>query len=270
MKFDMSEAWREATAMIAANREVLLVVAGIFFFLPTLLLGLTMPDFRGLVSTDTEVAQAQMLEFYTGYWWLFVLTMIASMVGYLALLALLRDHSRPTVGQAMRTGLAGVFPAIGAYLAFFVVAFALVLAAMVIAGLSGSPAVAVLLGLACMIALVYLGIKFSLAAPVIAIEKIYNPFTVLARSWWLTRGNSFRLFLFFLLIVIVYFVLSMVGGILTAALLFALGEAAYMMISGLLSALISAALAVVVVAVLASAHRQLSGASPERLSETFE
>jgi hypothetical protein len=270
MKFDMSEAWREAMAMIAANREVLLVVAGIFFFLPTLLLGLTMPDFRGLMSADTEVAQAQMFDFYSDYWWLFLLAMIASMVGYLALLALLRDHSRPTVGQAMRSGVAGVFPAIGAYLVFFVIAFILILAAMVVAGLSGSAAVSVVIGLACMIGLIYLGIKFALSAPVIAIEKIYNPFAVLARSWRLTRGNSFRLFLFFLLILIVYFVLSMVGGIVTAALLFALGEAAYTMISGLLSALISAVLAVVVVAVLASVHRQLSGVSPERLGETFE
>ena len=34
MKFDMSEAWRDAVAMMTANREVLLIVAGIFFLLP--------------------------------------------------------------------------------------------------------------------------------------------------------------------------------------------------------------------------------------------
>ena len=36
MKFDMNAAWREATGMIAANREVLMIVAGVFFLLPSL------------------------------------------------------------------------------------------------------------------------------------------------------------------------------------------------------------------------------------------
>lgn len=270
MKFDMSEAWREATAMIAANREVLLVVAGIFFFLPSLLLGLTMPDVQGMMAAGTEAAQTQMAAFYGDYWWLFTLVVIASMIGYLALLALLRDHSRPTVGQAMRTGLAGLLPAIGAYLLFFVGLFALMLLAIVLAGVTGSVAIGALLAFICVIVFIYAVVKFSLAAPIIAIEKVYNPIAVLARSWRLTRGNALRLFLFFLLIGIVYVVLSMVAGLITAVLLLALGEAAFTMISALLSGLISAALAVVVVAVLASVHRQLSGASPERLSETFE
>ena len=34
MKFDMSAAWNEATRLMAANRDVLLIVAGVFFFLP--------------------------------------------------------------------------------------------------------------------------------------------------------------------------------------------------------------------------------------------
>ena len=32
MKFDMSAAWNEATRLMAANRDVLLIVAGVFFF----------------------------------------------------------------------------------------------------------------------------------------------------------------------------------------------------------------------------------------------
>ena len=40
MKFSMSEAWRDATAMMSANREVLLIVAGIFFLLPSVVLTL--------------------------------------------------------------------------------------------------------------------------------------------------------------------------------------------------------------------------------------
>jgi hypothetical protein len=270
MKFDMSAAWAEATAMIRANREVLLVVAGIFFFLPNLLLGLTMPDFQNLMGAGAAAAQARMQAFYAQYWWLIVLVVGTSFVGYLALLTLLRDHSRPTVGEAMRTGVVGVLPAIAALLIFSLALSIAGLSAGFLSALIGNVAIALLLAIAFAIGLVYAMVKLSLFLPVIAVERVYNPFTAIARSWQLTRGNSFRLFLFIFLIFIVYVVLSMVAGLITAVLLMALGEAAFTMVSALLSALISAALAIVLVAVLASVHRQLSGASPERLGETFE
>src|SRR6188768_2494145 len=84
VKFDMSEAWREAMAMITANREVLLVVAGIFFLLPSLALGLSMGGIEESMLTDPETAQAQLYELYAGWWWLFIAVLLAEIVGYLA------------------------------------------------------------------------------------------------------------------------------------------------------------------------------------------
>ena len=49
-----------------------------------------------------------------------------------------------------------------------------------------------------------------------------NPITALGRSWRLTKGNSFRLFLFYLLLVAVFTVLSMIAT-LVFGLVFALG-----------------------------------------------
>ena len=46
MNFSMSEAWREATAMISANREVLLIVSGIFFFIPSLAVNWSIGDLQ--------------------------------------------------------------------------------------------------------------------------------------------------------------------------------------------------------------------------------
>jgi hypothetical protein len=57
MKFDMSEAWREAMAMITANREVLLIVAGIFFLLPSVALGLSIGELQESMLADPQNAE---------------------------------------------------------------------------------------------------------------------------------------------------------------------------------------------------------------------
>ena len=132
MKFSMSEAWRDATAMMSANREVLLILAGIFFLLPSLVMALAMPGLQEAMLADPENAQARMLELYTGFWWLLLLVVLAQIVGYLALLALLRDTSRPTVGEALKAGIAGLLPAIGFYV---IVCVGAVVAAMILVAL---------------------------------------------------------------------------------------------------------------------------------------
>lgn len=270
MKFNMSEAWRDATAMMAGNREVLLIVAGLFFFLPSVVLGFVMGDTQELALANPENAADVILSVYSSYWWLILLLSVASIIGYLALLALLRDHSRPTVGDAIKIGVAGLLPAIGTYV-ILGFAFGLVVAAVIaISAAVGSGGIAALLVLICAVGLVYVTVKVSLAGPVIAIDKVYNPLTVLARSWRLTKGNSLRLFLFYLLLFIVYIVLAAVIGMVAGVFTLALGSGPGLTVNAIISGAISAAVSVVFVAVIAAAHRQLSGPSPAAVSETFE
>jgi len=270
MKFDMSEAWRQATAMIAANREVLLVVAGLFFFLPSVALGFALGDVQSLMMEDASNAQDAVLAAYSSYWWLFLLVLVFSIIGYLTLLALLRDVQRPTVGEALRIAGSGLLPAVGAYL-IFSVGMGLMLVLLVgIAAATGSTAAASLALLICFVGFLYAGVKVSLAGPVIAIEKMLNPVRVLGRSWRLTKGNSFRLFVFYMLLVIAYIVVSMFAGLFVTALVFLVGSSAGLIINAVLTGLLSAVITTVLVAVLAAAHRQLAGPSAQRLSETFE
>lgn len=269
MKFNMSEAWRDATAMMAGNREVLLVIAGLFFFLPSVVLGLAMGEVQEFAMADPENAAEAMAAVYGSYWWLVLLLSLASIIGYLSLLALLRDHSRPTVGQAIKIGLTGLLPAIGAYL---IVSLGIGIAALALIALGGAAGVAVaaLAGLIAFVGFIYVCVKVSLSGPVIAIDKIYNPLTVLARSWRLTKGNSFRLFLFYFLIFVAYFVVAIVLGIVFGGLTLALGSSIGLTLNAVVSGAISAAVSVVLVAVIAAAHRQLSGLSAEAINQTFE
>ena len=270
VKFSMSEAWREATAMISANREVLMIVAGIFFFLPGVVLALVMGDVQDTMVADPEQAQQMILAFYTDWWWLMLAYFVVTIVGTLAMLALLRDHTRPTVAEALRVGLVGALPAIAASL---LLGIAVALVAIVVVGAAGITGNAALVALALIVlgaGFAYVYVKTSLSAPVIAIEKVYNPFTVLVRSWRLTKGNSVRLFLFYLLLFIVYFVVSAVLGMVSAALTLAIGDSGALLVNAIVTGLLGAAFSMVFVAVLAASHRQLSGPSAAAVSETFE
>ena len=275
MKFDMGAAWNEAVAMIAANREVLAIVAGIFFFLPSLLVALVGPDLNAIMASpmatpeEVERLSEQIMVAYGDSWWIFALATLAQMIGYISLLALLRDRGRPTVGEAIAMGAKGLLPAIAAYLIVSLGISVLFLALVALLAASGIEALIALGALVAMVLTIYLMIKFSLAAPVIAIEKVANPITVLKRSWTLTKGNSFRILLFFVLLFVVYMVISIVVGLVMAGVIAAIGGEASKIIQGVIGGLLGMVATVVVVAVLAATHRQLSGASAS-VSGTFD
>ncbi|ANU08754.1 glycerophosphoryl diester phosphodiesterase membrane domain-containing protein [Paraurantiacibacter namhicola] len=272
MKFDMGAAWRDATTMMAGNKEVLLVVAGIFFFLPALVVGLMVPSLTDILgsTTDPEAMQEQLLALYAGYGWLFVLAGLAQVAGYIALLALLRDASRPTVGDAIKAGLVGMIPAFVGYILASVLIGLVLMLLVGAAALAGSTALTVIVSILALVIAIYMYVKFSLLTPVIALEGTYNPIKALARSWKLSKGNSLRLFLFYLLLFIVYFIVAMVVGLVVGLLVFALGDTLGLTINAILSGLIGAGFAIIFVSVLAAIHRQLAGPSAGAVSETFE
>ena len=267
MTFDMTAAWREATAMISANREVMLTVAGIFFLLPALLLGFSTPAIPMMVGTP-EVMQAEMAAFYRSYGWLYALTFMVQIVGYLALLALLRDRRRPTVGEAISAALRGLLPAVGTVLVLAIAFTMVVIAAALLMALLGAGGAAALLGIVLMPALVWLLVRVSLWQPVIAIDRVANPIRVIGRSWALTRGNGLRLFVFYLLLFIAYIVVSIVIGLVASGLLLALGETAALIVGAIVSGLIGTVAAVIFVAVLAAVHRQLAGQPATEVRDT--
>lgn len=275
MKFDMSRAWNEAVAMIGGNREVLTIVAGLFFFVPAVITTMVVPEMpQPPAGADPQQVFERLGETmaatYAQYWWLFLLATIVQGIGTIALLALLRDSARPTVGEAIRTGATGFLPYI---LASILIGFAVVLVALVLVGLPSlvTPALGVLGALLALLVIVYMMVKFSLVGPVIAIEKIFNPAAALKRSWGLTKGNSLRLFGFYLLLFIVYMVIAAIVTAVLGLLVAGLGMGTVsQVVQGLISGLLGAVVTVVFVSVLAAVHRQLAGPSAENLGETFD
>ena len=277
-KLDMGKAWTQATGLIGSNRDTIGAIAGLVFFLPSLALALFVPELANPqpapAGADPQVAMQaaldQMSKAYTDNWALFLALTIAQFVGSLSLLALLTDRGRPTVGEALRTGLRSI----PSYLAAQILsALAVGLAVGIPLGIvaaAGSPVAVVLVGFVLVLVAVYLFVKFSLIAPVIAIDGVRNPITALSQSWRLTKGNSFRIVAFMLLLFFtIGIIAALVSGILGLA-LSALGGQIADIGNGLVSAAVNTFIGVVFLVVIAAVHRQLAGQSPEGLAQTFE
>lgn len=271
MQFDMNQAWREASAMVKTNSQLLGALAGVFFFLPSL----AMVIFAPFPETIEQANRDQAVALFTAYYaeampWLLGATIFQS-IGMLTLLALLTDR-RPTVGEALRTGAIGFFSYMAAQLLVGVVFGVVALLVIGIAYAGGLAALAVILIPVLLVGVFYAMVKTSLVAPVVVIEGLRNPISALQRSWALTRRNSLRLFLFYFLVIIAFaaisIAISMVIGIVVGLVI---GDAKMLQLAnGAVSGLVGSVFAVYAAAILAAVHRQLAGPSAETIGRTFE
>ena len=278
-KLDMGKAWTQATGLIGANRDTIGAIAGLFFFLPSLALALFAPELvnpepAAPAGADPQVAMQaaldQMSKAYTDNWALFLVLTIVQFIGSMSLLALLTDRGRPTVGEAMGIGIRSIPTYLAAQiLSALAVGFAVGIPLGIVAA-TGSVIAVVLVGFALVLVGAYLFVKFSLIAPVIAIDGVRNPITALGQSWRLTKGNSFRIVAFVLLLFFtIGIIAALVSGIL--GLVFsALGSQIADIGNGLVSAAVNTFIGVIFLVVIAAVHRQLAGQSPEGLAKTFE
>ena len=274
-KLDMSRAWNEAIAMLSANSQVVLVVAGVFLFLPNAISALFMPGSAELLaqmealgpSPDPDATLALFTEYLRQSWWIYLLQALVQAVGVLGLLALLTDRERPTVGQALVFGAVALVPYLLGQI-LIGAAQTLVIVVPMALGSAASAALGLLLAMVGVVAAVYFWVKFSLLSPVIAIERVMNPLAALARSWRLTKGNSLVLFAFYALIILAAIVISLVSQLVIG--IFGLvGQQAMLFASAILGSLITMGLSVVMLGVMAAVHRQLSGRD-QGISKTFD
>lgn len=271
MKLDIGKAWDDAVAMLFGNRELVVVVAGAFLFLPALALGVLSPaaDLEA-AAADPEQLQAALSAYFSDNWPYIVAYGLVSTVGTLALLALLGRTQRPTVGEAINVGLKALIPYI---LAAVLVGMVIGLFFGVVAALSSiaGAAVGAILGIALFIATVFIYFRLVLIGPIMAIEGNLNPLAAIKGSWDLVKGNTRYVALFLVLLIVVLLIIStLVGGAfgLVAALI--PSDTVSLWTMSFFEALIGAATSTISIAVYAALYKQLAGPSTEDVSETFE
>ena len=269
-KLDTNAAWKEASAIVSANREVLLALAGVFFMLPSLALAVIAGEPEVIPGMTRDQMIAAMQAFYVKWWWIILFGIVCQIVGLLAMLTLMRDRSRPTVGEAIRSVLPGAL----SYLAALVVV-------VIVPGLIGglfigvaaviSPVLAVVAALLFIVALVFAVFRLMLVGPVIAVEGVRNPLTAMVRSWQVTRGNFWRIFGFILLILILFAVVAgIIKMVVGLVLVLASSGEPQRIIAAVFSSALGAVGVVYFAGVIAAIHRQLGGPVAAELSATFE
>ena len=262
MKFDLDTAWKDTTGLLSRNLGLLAVIAGVFFFLPYAGITIVLPEMANLetaqASGNFDAMMAAVTDLYSSYWWVFLILAIVQGIGLLSMLALVRRRANPTVGEALSTGARSVPSYIAAQLLQTALIVVVAILLVGIGAVTGLQALAALGGVIAFVVICYVVVKLSLAAPVIAIEGELNPVRALQRSWSLTRGNSIRLFFFYLLLIVAFLVLSaVVSLVLGLAFAFA-GEQAALLGEAVISGLVNAVMIVVMVCVLAAVHTQLA------------
>ena len=262
-KFDSNRAWNGAIRMLSANTGVVTIVAGVFFFLPNLAVMLIAPELADPLASappaeTSDEAMAQLSELGPQFFATMIVIGLIQAVGVLGLLRLLTDRDRPTVGQALGSGVRGLVPYVIAQILqalLFVlvigIPFSLVLS-------SGSPGLIFFGSVIALAATIWLFVRFSLLSPVIAIDGIHSPVAALKRSWRLTSGKVGRLALFFLLLIVAIVIVFMIGTLVFGLVFALMGEAIANVGQALIGAGANALFVTIFLAVVAAIHRQLS------------
>lgn len=261
MKFDLDTAWKDTSRLLRDNFSLLAIIAGVFFFVPYAAVLIAIPSALPIAALEQggnpEAMQAAILDLYSTYWWVLLALAIIQGIGLLAMLALLRRRANPTVGEALATGAGSVVSYLAAQILQSFALIAVIILLIGIPAAAGSPAIAFFGGMLALVLFLYILTKMSLVSPVIAIEEVKNPLTAIARSWKLTRGNSVRVFLFYLLVLVAFFVVSVVASMITTVIFSLGGENAALFGTSFIAALINAALIILGVCLLAAVHTQL-------------
>ncbi len=280
-RFDSNRAWEEAMRIVAANREVLTVLAGVFFFLPAVAalyylspLQAEMAAMQSKFSPKPTMAEIQPLLQIIGQMApIFLSLAVVQTVGRMGMMALVTDQRRPTVGEALGIAVKCLPTVIGAFLMIGLVYILSAIALGIVAGLLSvvigfahsdvlNSIFAALIVAGALAAILFAFARLLMLIPVIVIEAEHGPIKAIKRSWKMVQGHTGRVFLFYILLALASVIISMVatfglkilGGLIGSAgpLLIAIG-----------SALISSVIGVVMMAVLVAIYHQLAHAAPE-------
>jgi hypothetical protein len=272
IKLDTNRAWQAAHAAILRNRETVLAVAGVFFFLPALAFALLYPQ---PPAATTPMAPEQAADFFRKFYLEslpYVLAMTAAQtVGAMAILRLFVQSSGATVGDALGKSVVDTLVFFAAML-MVGIATGIGLTLVVALGVAtGVQAVAALAAAIAFGAMLYVWIRVLLAMPAIAVEGIRNPVAAVQRSWALTRGNTARIVLFLLLLMLAYMVIVGVATlVLGLVLALILGTKSAGIAVGIVTSALGTVFLIYLYTSLAAIHRQLAGPTAADIGTTFD
>lgn len=272
-RFSPSKGWDQTRLWLEQHRTYFVPIAGAFFMLPILVVAFLGPDIvlpaLDPETTDPDVWQAEVYAAIAPLVpWILAMALVMC-VGQLAIVAIAVEERGIGVGEAVKLG----FVALGFYLlAQLLVNIAFNLASYVLNLVMPSLAMVLgplmlVVGLALMVFFIWVSLRLTLMTPALMGDGAKWPWPMIRRSWELTAGNAWRIFLFYLLIGIVAFILLVVASLVLGLLGLMLGETGVALSTVGLSAIAAGALTVYSLLPVAI-WRQLAGsrATPQVFS----
>jgi hypothetical protein len=247
MAFSYNDVWEDTVRLIRANAPLLIAIAGVFIFLPALILAVMLPAPEPQTQ-NAERAMRIFIDYARGAWPWFLLVGLFNIVGSAAMMRLVFARET-TVGAALVFGLTLLpFWLLVQIICGFIFGFGLLL--LIVPGL-------------------YLIGRLVPATAVLVAEPGRNPFAVIGRSFALTRGHGWA-------ICGLVFVIAIVGSIVTGTtetllgLIFlrTLGHDVAQVLSAIVTSALSAAFATLFIMLYAAIYRALT--ANDRVSEAFE
>ena len=239
MKFSYSQVWNDAVELLRANAAIVVALAGVFLFLPVLVIAHFLPvptsdDFRELMRYYQEYFAANLH-------WLLIARLIA-MIGEISLLLLFLDARGRSVGTLIGAALLLLpFYFVASLLTGIMVGFGFVL--LIIPGL-------------------YLIGRVALVGSHVAAAGERNPIAAITRSFELTRGNGWAVLGMLILVWIAGAIIASVAGALLGILFIAVaGQDIGAFLANIVNSLTNAALETVLAAVLAALYMRLRASS---------
>lgn len=278
MQFSGSRALSEALEILKGRFGPLVAVTLIFY---VALFGVVLALGGGMAATMMAAGGADPAQAFAGMGLSIVLLYLViyaiQFAQAIATMRLCSDRHPPSIGEAMSAGLRGVPTMFGVVLllmlAGIVVGLVLSLVAAGLMAAANSAALSLVLALLLFGAMLYLLARLSLIVPVIAIDEVMNPVTVIANSWRMTASSAFK-------IVLVYGLALIVMAVIMIALFFAtIGLPGLAATTPSPGGIIGLGVAILVLGLtlglyfnclIAAIHRQLSSGNVAATSQTFD
>lgn len=248
MKLDFSNAWADAMGLLRGHLELVLTIAGVFLLLPPLLVEIFIPF--NATAQDFPTITREFSEYLRDHGGKLLLVAIITAFGQAAIIRLLLDPTRPTVGQA----LASALPLLPWYFLTNLIVGLILIAGFFVFIIPG----------------LYLFGRLAVAGVAAAAESRRNPFDAIRRSFAITRGNGWRAFLLFAIVWVTGTIISLaVGSILGIILALGGGEGGLSaFVSAFVSSVLAAALSLVLLLVYIAIYRQLGVAQQVSVPST--
>ena len=292
MKFSASKALSESFTIFTGRFAAMAPIALVFTLVPLVVfMAFFSTSFAGLQQNQGNPAAAMqtILAMLGRFSLVFIIYMLVRTLGVCALCIAASSRQAPSLGEAISEGVRAMLPMIGVYLLLIVGYVVVAIVFAVTIGLSflglftasaaggqapgaGSVLGAISVGVIVMIAALYIFTKLSMIVPVIVVDQERSPVKAISRSWSLTRGASFKIFLLLLLL---GFGAAIINGILNALGGGGMGVApnsgaTVVWTQVAIAAISGTVFAMYFISLIVAIHEQLAGPSVAAISETFE